>query len=115
MWLPHYGTIVVGEDNRFGNYTCLHTSICVTNTGKNIGNGCFIATGARMTTQLELGNNVSIGANSVVNKSFKEDNILIVGAPAEKKKEKQPWYLDDAFKGRFDAIERLKAEMGLDK
>jgi len=29
-----------------------------------------------------LGNNVQIGANAVVNKSFDEDNIVLAGVPA---------------------------------
>ena len=32
--IPHYGTIVVGEGNRIGNYCVLHTSTCIT-AGKN--------------------------------------------------------------------------------
>jgi len=32
---------------------------------------------------IKLGNNVIIGANAVVNKSFKEDNIVLAGIPAK--------------------------------
>lgn len=114
LWIPHHGTIVVGENNTFGKYTCLHTSICVTATGKVIGDGCYIGSGARLTTNLQLGNNIQIASNSVVNKSFLEDNILIAGAPAVKKKKCTAWYDCDAFNYRIAAIEKLKAEMNLD-
>lgn len=35
---PHYGTIVVGENNRIGNYAVLHTSTCITARAKSNGN-----------------------------------------------------------------------------
>lgn len=41
-----------------------------------IGNNVFIKEG------IEIGNNVIIGANSVVTKSF-ESNIIIAGCPAK--------------------------------
>lgn len=31
---------------------------------------------------IQIGNNVTIGANAVVNKSFEQDNITLVGVPA---------------------------------
>ena len=111
--IPHYGTIVVGAKTRFGNYTCIHTSTCVTNTGKTIGNGCYIATGVKITTHLSLADNIKIGANSVVNKPFGEENIMIAGAPAVKKKDSPAWYLDEAHKWKYEKIESLRRTMGL--
>lgn len=35
--IPHYGTIVVGNTNRIGPYAVLHTSTCITDTGRRIG------------------------------------------------------------------------------
>lgn len=37
--IPHYGTIVVGNTNRIGPYATLHTSTCITDTGRRIGKG----------------------------------------------------------------------------
>lgn len=111
--IPHYGTIVIGAKNRFGNYTCIHTSTCVTNTGKTIGNGCYIATGVKITTNLSLADNIKIGANSVVNKPFGEENIMIAGSPAIKKKDSPARYLDDAHKWKYEKIESLRITMGL--
>lgn len=34
LLIPHYGTIVVGNGNKIGNYAVLHTSTCIT-AGKN--------------------------------------------------------------------------------
>ncbi len=77
--IPHYGTIVVGSAPRIGNYAVLHTSTCISDNKKIIGDGLFLATGAKITTKITLGNNVSIGANSVVNKSYYGNNALIAG------------------------------------
>ena len=91
--IPHYGTIVVGGNNRIGNFAVLHTSTCIAANGKVIGDGLFLATGAKMTSKLVLGNNVSVGANSLVNKSIAGDNMLIAGMPAVRIKEAPAWYI----------------------
>lgn len=36
----------------------------------------------KMFGNIRIGNNVTIGANAVVNKSFEQDNITLVGIPA---------------------------------
>lgn len=48
-----------------------------------IGENCWIATGAVILPSVRLGNNVIVAANSVVTKSFVEDNIIIGGVPAK--------------------------------
>ena len=110
--IPHYGTIVVGDSNRIGNYAVLHTSTCISGNGKIIGDALYLSTGAKMTSKLNLGNNVSVGANSVVNKSFDEDNIMIAGAPAKLIKSAQPWYIRDGieYSQKVEFIEKLKQE-----
>ena len=37
---------------------------------------------------IKIGNNVAIGANAVVNKSFEENGITIAGVPAKKVSDK---------------------------
>lgn len=112
--IPHYGTIVVGNGAKLGNYAVLHTSICVTAHNKTIGNGVYISTGAKLIRSFELGDNVSIAANSVVNRSF-GSNILLAGTPAKIIREAQPWYERDGerFSLRVKQIEALKDKMGL--
>lgn len=113
--IPHYGTIVLGNTNRIGNYAAIHTSTCIADTGKAIGNGLFLATGAKVTRHLTLGDNVSVGANSVVNNSF-NSNCMIAGSPARFIKDAGPWYMRDESKKyneRIKRIEILKSEMGL--
>ena len=115
LLLPHYGTIVVGE-NSIGNYAVLHTSTCISGNGKIIGNALYLATGAKMTSKVVLGDNVTVAANSVVTKSFPEGNVLLTGAPASIRKPEVAWYLiqqEGDYQKRVEAIECLRSKMGL--
>ena len=49
-----------------------------------IGNNVYIAPGVKIYGDIQIGNNIAIGANSSVNKSFSEDSIMIAGSPAKK-------------------------------
>lgn len=113
--IPHYGTIVVGNSNRCGNYCVLHTSTCISDNGKTIGNALYLSTGAKLTSKIEIGDNVSVGANSVVNKSFPEGNIMIAGAPARLIKPMDAWYIRDgkSYEDKMNAVEELKLKMKL--
>lgn len=110
--IPHYGTIVVGAKPRIGNYAVLHTSTCISDNGKVIGDGLYLSTGAKITSEITLGNNISIGANSVVNKSFLDNNALIAGMPARYIEEKDAWYMEDSkYLWRHQQVEQLKLRM----
>ena len=64
---------------------------------------------------LTLGNNVSVAANSLVNKSF-GDCVLLTGMPAIVKRENYPsWYERDGerFADRVKMCELLKSQMNL--
>ena len=113
--LCHHGTIVVGGENHIGNYCVLHTSTCVAQIGKEIGDGCYLSTGVKITKSLKLGDNVSIGANSLVNSSYPEGNIMIAGSPAKVIKTEQAWYFRDGepYNLRVEAVEALRKEFGL--
>lgn len=49
-----------------------------------IGNNVFIGPGAKLFGKITIADNIAIGANSVVNKSFLESGISIGGVPAKK-------------------------------
>lgn len=55
--------------------------------GKNgapiIGNNVYIGPGAILFGDITIADNVSIGANATVNRSFTESNVVIAGTPAE--------------------------------
>ena len=67
-----------------------------------------------MTTRLTLGDNISVGANSVVNKSFSSD-CMIAGVPAVRIKGVVAWYERDGedYTNRVTRIEELKQKMNL--
>jgi serine O-acetyltransferase len=48
-----------------------------------VGAICKIGPGVKIFGAITLGNNIRIGANAVVNKTFSDDNILLVGIPAK--------------------------------
>lgn len=111
--LPHYGTIVVGGSNHIGNYAVLQTSVCISDNGKTIGDGLYCSTGVKMTSSLTLGDFISIGANSLVNKSYDGNNALLGGMPAKYIKEEEAWYIRDHFDKNVYKIEELKKKYGL--
>jgi serine O-acetyltransferase len=49
-----------------------------------IGNNVYIGPGAKIFGEIVIADNIAIGANSVVNKSFYEKGISIAGVPAKK-------------------------------
>ena len=110
--LPHFGTIVVGPQNTIGNYAVMHVCTLITSTGHHIGNNLFVSTGAKITSCKELGDNVTIAANSIVTKSFADDNILLTGMPAYVKKQRKPWYEgDEPFASRHQRCEELRTKV----
>lgn len=114
--IPHYGTIVVGEGNKIGNYAVLFTSTCITGKQRHIGDGLYLSTGVKIASGGNLADNVSIAANSVVTKSFPDDNnILLAGMPAKVKTSSSPWYVRDGamWERRVAQCEELRKAMEL--
>lgn len=89
--LPHYGTIVVNTKSRIGKNCQINVGAVIgsdiKDKGKSpiIGDNCFIGVGAKVIGDVILGDNVIIGANSVVTKSFPEGNCTLMGIPAKVK------------------------------
>lgn len=112
--IPHYGTIVVNDNARIGNYALLHTCTCIAGGDKQIGDGLYLATGSQIVGHVTLGDGVTVAAHSLVNKSFC-GHCLVVGAPASVKKENQPvWYeteRDRMFSGYVSQVEMIKKKM----
>jgi len=48
-----------------------------------IGDNIYIGPGAKLYGKITIPNGCVIGANSVVNKSFEEENVCIAGVPAK--------------------------------
>ena len=110
LLIPHYGTIVINSDTAAGNFCVLHTSTCIGGSGKKIGNGLYLASGAQiMGADVILGDNVSIAANSMVNTSFGASNLLLAGSPATIRQKSQTWYERDGevYAKRVAAVQKL--------
>ncbi|MEO8590181.1 MAG: serine acetyltransferase [Flavobacteriales bacterium] len=88
--IAHRGTIVVHPDARIGHNCRIHVDVVIgTRPGPKdlvptIGVNCYIGPGAKIFGAITIGDNVAIGANSVVNKSFPDGFMTIAGAPARK-------------------------------
>lgn len=84
--IPHYGTIVVHPSAKVGSRCVIQAgvNIGVNNGGvPRIGDNVYIGPGAKLFGAIEIANDVAIGANAVVTKSFLESNITIAGIPAK--------------------------------
>ena len=86
--IAHRGTIVVSDAARIGANCRLHVCVNIgtkagyTGAAPQIGANCYIAPGAKIFGPITIGDNVVIGANAVVNKSFPKGNLTIGGIPA---------------------------------
>ena len=84
----HYGTIVVNSNAKVGANCRIHVDTNIgasggTNKAPQIGDNVYIAPGVKIFGDIKIPSNTVIGANSVVNKSFDEENMLIAGIPAK--------------------------------
>ena len=87
LLIHHCGSIVVNGSCRVGKNCQLHGNNCLGNAGYGTGCPCIgdnvdIGVGAKIIGEIILGNDLKIGANAVVNKSFKKSGITLVGIPA---------------------------------
>jgi len=102
--IAHKGTIVMNSSAFLGENCRLHVGVNIgtvpgcPNVAPRIGNNVYIGPGVKLYGKIEIANGIMIGANSVVNKSFTQENICIAGAPARK--------INDM--GRFDVEKHNK-------
>ncbi len=93
LCIVHTGPIYINENAKIGKYFRIHPMTTIgKNIGKNnaspkIGNGVWVGPGSRLFGDIEIGDNVVVGVNTVVNKSF-PSNVTIAGTPAKIIKEK---------------------------
>lgn len=91
LTIYHHGTIIVNPNAKIGQNCKLHGNNCIGNNGATdacpqIGDNVDIGFGAVIIGDVIIADNVKIGANAVVNKSFLESGITIAGIPAKKVK-----------------------------
>ena len=81
------GNIVINNNAILGDNVKLHGNNCIGNNGKDykcpkIGNNVDIGFGSIITGDIIIADDIKIGANAVVNKSFFKKGITIAGVPA---------------------------------
>jgi len=88
--ISHPGFILVNPEARIGSNCRIHPGVVIgtqagpSNRAPKLGNNIYIGPGAKIFGLIEIADNIAIGANSVVNKSFTEPGISIAGVPARK-------------------------------
>ena len=88
--IAHRGTIVVNGNVRIGANCRIHVCVSIgTQAGTDdaaptIGDNVYIGTGAMLYGPIRIADEIAIGANSVVNRSFEEPGITIAGVPARR-------------------------------
>lgn len=97
--LPHYGTVIISAEARLGENCRVH--VCV-NIGRSaggkkapqIGDNVYIGPSCVLYGDIIIANNITIGANATVNKSFYQENVVIAGTPAKIVKTDYPNWIE---------------------
>lgn len=87
--IAHWGPIVVHPTAKIGKNCRIHQCVTIGATnGQNqaatLGDNIFIGPCTSIIGNIKIGNDIAIGANTVVTKSFEENSITIAGTPAKK-------------------------------
>ena len=89
IFIAHTGGMVIGHHTVIGNYPSFHQYVTFGGTGVDtktkfpvVGDGVYFGSGCCVIGGVEIGNNVMIGANATVTKSF-PDNVTLAGVPAQ--------------------------------
>jgi serine O-acetyltransferase len=88
--IAHIGTIIVHPKARIGENCRIHTCVNIgTQAGNSdrvpkIGNNVYIGPGVKIFGDISIADDIAIGANAVVNKTFTDRTITIAGIPAKK-------------------------------
>ncbi|MDD2336055.1 MAG: hypothetical protein PHD01_05730 [Geobacteraceae bacterium] len=89
LYIAHTGGTIVAHGVSIGTYPSLHQHVTIGGAGRGdsyghptIGDRVFFGAGCNVVGKITLGNDVAIGANAVVTKSAR-DNEVLVGLPAK--------------------------------
>ena len=85
----HVGPILINGRVSIGQNCVLHINTALVAGGTNdevphLGDGIVVGVGAVILGGVNIADNIAVGANAVVNKSFDESDIAIAGVPAHK-------------------------------
>lgn len=119
LTLHHYGTIVIGSNNRIGNFANINTSTNIIANNSIIGDFFFMGSGSVISKHVELFDNIKISANSLVNKTFSCSNVVLSGSPASIiKSDNRTWMelysgIDGEWYRRYTEVQKLYKKMCL--
>lgn len=87
--IAHYGLLVINGNTVIGENCRIQEGICIGTTNGSdkaprIGNNVFIGSGAKIIGDIEIADDVAIGAGAVVVKSITEPGTTWAGVPARK-------------------------------
>jgi len=93
LCLCHVGTVIISAYSHFGSNARIHACVNIGNYSKFgdswssnnapvFGNNVYIGPGAKIFGKIKIGDNVAIGANSVVTKDV-PNHVTVVGSPAK--------------------------------
>ena len=121
FFIDHGMGVVIGETTEIGDFVTLFQGVTLGGTGKErgkrhptIGNHVVVGAGAKILGGIRIGDNVKVGANSVVLKSV-PPNSTVIGVPAriiKSEGERVPdatmdhTNIRDPIVDRFEALER---------
>lgn len=87
--LAHYGAVVVHANAKVGENCRIHEGVTIGATGGShkaavIGKNCFIGSGAKIIGDIQIADDVAIGAGAVVTKDITQPGTTWAGVPAVK-------------------------------
>lgn len=126
FFIDHGMGVVIGETAEIGDYVTLFQGVTLGGTGKErgkrhptLGNHVVVGAGAKILGGIRIGDNVKIGANSVVLKSVPANSTVtgvpgrIIKAEGERLPEATMDHtnMPDPIADRFEALERELIEL----
>ena len=116
FFIDHGMGVVVGETTIIGDNVLLYQGVTLGGTGKEkgkrhptLGNDIVVGSGAKVLGNITIGDNVKIGAGSVVVKSVPA-NSTAVGVPARIVRQGEKHPEDSLQHGKLPDIEALEVE-----
>ena len=97
--LPHYGTIIISGHSNIVKNCRIHACVNIgASAGQekapHIGDNVYIGPSCVLFGDIAIADNITIGANSTVNKSCLEKNVILAGTPAKIVKMNYPNWLE---------------------